>query len=89
MNLVAKEYCAAQVEHEGGLILSEFAGAAAELRRGALLVNPYDSEGVADAIHHAFTMDPAERRRRMLTLRQIIRRADIFHWASSFLKAAD
>ncbi|HXE91646.1 MAG TPA: trehalose-6-phosphate synthase [Terriglobales bacterium] len=89
MNLVAKEYCAAQVEHEGALILSEFAGAAAELKRGALLVNPYDSEGVADAIHRAFTMDLAERHRRMLTLRQIIRRADIFHWASSFLRAAD
>ena len=59
MNLVAKEYCAAKVDEDGVLILSEFAGAADQLgptarSRGAMLVNPYDTEGVADAIHQAF-----------------------------------
>jgi trehalose 6-phosphate synthase/phosphatase len=53
MNLVAKEYCACSIEEECVLILSEFAGAAAQLQRGALLVNPYDIEGVADAIYRA------------------------------------
>jgi trehalose-6-phosphate synthase len=47
MNLVAKEYCACTIDDEGVLILSEFAGAAAQLGRSALLVNPYDMEGVA------------------------------------------
>jgi trehalose 6-phosphate synthase len=88
MNLVAKEFCAAQVDNDGILILSEFAGAAAELKRGSLLVNPYDSEGVAAAMHRAFHMDPAERRERMRRMRQIVRQADIFRWAARFLKAA-
>ena len=59
MNLVAKEYCTCSIEEDSVLILSEFAGAAAQLYRGALLVNPYDIEGVADAIHRAFHMDRA------------------------------
>jgi len=50
MNLIAKEYCAASLEEDCVLILSEFAGAAAQLQKGALLVNPHDTEGVADAI---------------------------------------
>ena len=88
MNLVAKEYCASNLEETGTLILSEFAGAAAQLRRGALLVNPFDVNAVGDAIHEAFTMAPEERRRRMRKLRHSIRKHDIFWWVDSFLRAA-
>jgi trehalose 6-phosphate synthase len=88
MNLVAKEYCACNLEEEGVLILSEFAGAASQLQRGALLVNPHDLEGVAEAIYHAFTMHPDERRGRMRRLRESLRRHDIFWWVDSYLKAA-
>lgn len=88
MNLVAKEYCAASVEDEGVLILSEFAGAAAQLRQNALLVNPWDIIGTADAIHRALTMPAEERRARMRRLRASIRRHDIGWWVRSFLGAA-
>ncbi|MFH1501799.1 MAG: trehalose-6-phosphate synthase [Candidatus Eisenbacteria bacterium] len=88
MNLVAKEYCAASLEENGVLILSEFAGAAAELQRGAILVNPYDVVRMADAIHQAIHMPPDERHERMRRLRQGIRRRDIFWWVDSFLNAA-
>jgi trehalose 6-phosphate synthase len=88
MNLVAKEYCACNVEERGVLILSEFAGAAVQLRRGALLVNPYDSEGIADAIHRAFRMSAPERRLRMRKMRQAVRKTDIFWWVDSFMRAA-
>lgn len=88
MNLVAKEYCAASLEENGVLILSEFAGAAAELQRGAILVNPYDVVRMSDAIHHAMHMPPDERHERMRRLRQSIRRHDIFWWVDSFLGAA-
>ncbi|MBI3938662.1 MAG: trehalose-6-phosphate synthase [Betaproteobacteria bacterium] len=88
MNLVAKEYCASSIEEECVLILSEFAGAAAQLNRGALLVNPYDIEGVADTIQRAYTMSEAERRARMRRMRRSIREYDIFWWVDSFLRAA-
>ena len=88
MNLVAKEYCACSIEEECVLILSEFAGAAAQLQRGALLVNPYDIEGVADTIYRAFTMSDDERRARMRRLRRAIRDHDIFWWVDGFLRAA-
>jgi trehalose 6-phosphate synthase len=88
MNLVAKEYCTCSIEEDCVLILSEFAGAAAELARGALLVNPYDVEGVADAVRRAFDMDPAERRARMRRMRHAIREHDVFWWVDSFLRAA-
>lgn len=88
MNLVAKEYCAANIEENGVLILSEFAGAAAQLRGGALIVNPYDVEGVAEALRRAFCMEREERRRRMRRLREQVRRQDIFWWVDAFLQAA-
>ena len=88
MNLVAKEYCACSIEEDCVLILSEFAGAAAQLQRGALFVNPYDMEGVADAIYRAFTMDITERRARMRRMRRAVREQDIFWWVDSFLRAA-
>ena len=88
MNLVAKEFCAASIEEDSVLILSEFAGAAAEMQRYALLVNPYDTEGTADTLYRAFNMPIQERRRRMKNLRRIVRRHDIYWWVDSFLRAA-
>jgi len=88
MNLVAKEYCAANVDKSGVLVLSEFAGAATQLRRGSLLVNPYDIEGVAEAIHRAYDMSIDERRWRMRRLRRSVARRDVFWWVDSFLRAA-
>jgi trehalose 6-phosphate synthase len=88
MNLVAKEYCACSIEEDCAMILSEFAGAAAQLSRGALLVNPYDIEGVADAIHQAYHMSKGERQARMRQMRRSIREYDVFWWVDSFLRAA-
>jgi trehalose 6-phosphate synthase len=88
MNLVAKEYSACNIEENGVLILSEFAGAAAQLHRHALLVNPYDVEGVAETLRDAFTMNYDERGKRMRQLRATVRRYDIYRWVESFLDAA-
>ncbi|MCB9555314.1 MAG: trehalose-6-phosphate synthase [Deltaproteobacteria bacterium] len=88
MNLVAKEFCACSIEENAVLILSEFAGAAAQLSRYALLVNPYDVEGVADALHTALSMDGKERQSRMHRARTVIRRESIYWWVDNFLKAA-
>jgi trehalose 6-phosphate synthase len=88
MNLVAKEYCACSIEEDCVLILSEFAGAAEQLGSGALLVNPHDVEGVADAIRAAHRMVDEERVARMRALRRSIRRQDVFAWVDSFLRAA-
>jgi trehalose 6-phosphate synthase/phosphatase len=88
MNLVAKEYCACSIEEDCVLILSEFAGAAAEMQRGAILVNPYDVEGVADAIRRACEMPAEERRARMRAMRRAIREHDVYRWVDEFLGAA-
>ncbi|RKX25770.1 MAG: trehalose-6-phosphate synthase [Candidatus Zixiibacteriota bacterium] len=85
MNLVAKEYCAAQVDNQGALILSEFAGAAQQLAKGAVIVNPYDIDGTADAIYAAYSADPAEREQRMKVLRTEIKRSDVRRWLQWFL----
>ncbi|MFA5514804.1 MAG: trehalose-6-phosphate synthase [Desulfuromonadales bacterium] len=85
MNLVAKEYCASAVDGNNVLILSEFAGAADQFGRWALLVNPYDLDGAADAIHRAFTMGAEERRERMLHLQAEVRRNDVHRWVARFL----
>jgi len=88
MNLVAKEYCASNLEENGVLILSEFAGAVSQLQDYALLVNPYDIEGVADAIIRAYNMPNEERNYRMRRMRAKIRRQDVYWWVHSFLRAA-
>jgi trehalose 6-phosphate synthase/phosphatase len=88
MNLIAKEYCASSLEENCVLILSEFAGAASQMQKGALIVNPYDQEGVADAIYTAFKMSPHERYQRMKRLRASIKRHDIYWWVDSFLHAS-
>ena len=88
MNLVAKEYCACSIEEDCVLILSEFAGAAEQLRKGAILVNPHDVEAVAEAIKAAHGMPEEERTARMRAMRRSIRREDVFDWVESFLHAA-
>jgi alpha,alpha-trehalose-phosphate synthase [UDP-forming] len=88
MNLVAKEYCAARNDESGALILSEFAGAAAELRVGALLVNPYDSESISSALKRVFNMDALTVSWRMRQMRQVIKNDDVFAWRDRFLGAA-
>jgi trehalose 6-phosphate synthase len=87
MNLVAKEYCACRVDDNGVLILSQFAGAAEQLKTGALLVNPYDVEEVADTILQAFRMTEAERATRMKRMKRVVREENVFWWVDSFLKA--
>ena len=87
MNLVAKEYCAAKTDKCGVLILSEFAGAASQLWRNALLVNPYDIEGTASAIYRASEMSSSECQLRMQRLRKSIAKRDVFWWADRFLQA--
>jgi trehalose 6-phosphate synthase len=86
MNLVAKEYCAASIENNGVLILSEFAGAADQLAHGALMVNPYDLERAADAIFAAYIMDDEEKTRRMKALRSEVRRNDVHKWLRQFME---
>ncbi len=87
MNLVAKEYCACNVTEDGVLIMSEFAGAAAQLHPEAILVNPYDVEEVAGSIAAACDMPLPERHRRMKALRRKIQKSDIYWWVDSFMEA--
>ena len=86
MNLVAKEYVACRSDLGGALVLSEFTGAAAELRQ-AYLTNPHDLEGVKDAIEAALNQTPEEGRRRMRALRRQVLAHDVDRWARSFLDA--
>jgi len=87
MNLVAKEYVACQhPEDPGVLVLSRFAGAAQELT-AALLVNPADTEEVADALERALKMPLSERRERWLAMMAVLQTNDITFWRTSFLQA--
>ncbi len=86
MNLVAKEYVACRSDLGGALVLSEFTGAAAELRQ-AYLANPHHLEGVKDAIEAALNQAPEEGRRRMRALRRQVLVHDVDLWAQSFLEA--
>ncbi len=84
MNLVAKEYVAAQdPDNPGVLVLSQFAGAARELD-AALLVNPYDQAGVATALHTGLTMPLDERRERHAAMLQVMRRNSLDTWRDRF-----
>ena len=89
MNLVAKEFCAAQNGNEGVLIVSEFAGAAQQLKIGALVVNPNDLDGVASAIRCAMMFSRTERLCRMRTMRRSIARENVSAWAESFCNAVN
>jgi trehalose 6-phosphate synthase len=86
MNLVAKEYVAARADTGGALVLSEFAGAATELRQ-SFLCNPHDPDGVKDALIRAVHVEPVEARRRMRIMQRHLRSHDVGHWARSFLTA--
>src|SRR5215212_798926 len=86
MNLVAKEYVACRSDLGGALVLSEFTGAAAELRQ-AYLTNPHHLDGVKDAISDALNQEPEEGRRRMRALRRQVLAHDVDRWARSFLDA--
>ena len=83
MNLVAKEYVAARGDNRGVLVLSEFAGAAAELKQ-AFLVNPHDITGVKNQLLRALRAEPAEAAKRMRAMRRYLVKHDLDHWANSF-----
>ncbi len=84
MNLVAKEYAAAQKDEQGVLILSRFTGAARELR-DAIIVNPYDVTATGEAIAQALRMDAGERIERMRRMRATIKEHNIYWWASNLI----
>ena len=84
MNLVAKEFVASREDDHGVLILSTFAGAAFELH-DALLVNPYDIQQLAGALHRALDMSDEEQSARMLRLRSGVRENNIYRWAANLL----
>lgn len=84
MNLVAKEYVAARIADDGALVLSEFAGAAHELR-DAWLINPYDVDGTKRAILRAVRASKTEKSRRMSAMRQAVVRRDVQRWSEEFL----
>ncbi|GAA4442782.1 alpha,alpha-trehalose-phosphate synthase (UDP-forming) [Phytohabitans houttuyneae] len=88
MNLVAKEYVAARVDNTGALVLSEFAGAAAELTQ-AYLVNPHDLDGLKLTLMHAKEASPDDVNARMSAMREHLRGHDIQAWARSYLTALD
>lgn len=85
MNLVSKEYVCTRIDNTGSLILSEFAGAANELK-DAFLVNPYDIDGLADCIETAFRSSETELKVRMKKLRQVVKARNVHQWANSFLQ---
>jgi alpha,alpha-trehalose-phosphate synthase [UDP-forming] len=84
MNLVAKEYVATRRDDSGVLVLSEFAGAAEQMR-SAMIVNPYDVDGVTETLRRATEIDPAEARSRMRRLRRMVRSETVFDWARDCL----
>ena len=84
MNLVAKEFISARDDERGVLLLSRFAGAARELTE-ALVVNPYDLEGVADTLRAALTMSSFEQRDRMRALRAQVAEYNVYRWAGRML----
>ncbi len=84
MNLVSKEFVASRADERGVLILSQFTGASRELR-DALVVNPYDSGQVAEALHFALTMEPEEQKLRMSRMREVIREHNVYRWAANLV----
>jgi trehalose 6-phosphate synthase len=84
MNLVAKEFVAARDDERGVLILSQFTGAARELAE-ALIVNPYDADQCAAALHLALTMPEEEQRDRMRLMRGLVAEFNVFRWAGRML----
>jgi trehalose 6-phosphate synthase len=87
MNLVAKEFIAARDDERGVLLLSRFAGASRELAE-AIIVNPYDVEGVADALEAALAMPEAEQRERIRAMRLQVSEHNVYRWAGRMLLGA-
>jgi trehalose 6-phosphate synthase len=85
MNLVAKEFVASRSDDEGVLVLSSFTGAARELT-AALPVNPFSADQMAEAVRRALTIPGTERRRRMRSLRQVVREHNIYSWAARLMQ---
>ena len=85
MNLVAKEYIAAKDDEKGVLILSQFAGASRELKE-AIIINPYNTEQVADTIKSALEMSEAEQKKRMKKLRRVIKNHNVYRWSAELLR---
>jgi alpha,alpha-trehalose-phosphate synthase [UDP-forming] len=88
MNLVAKEYVSCRYDESGALVLSEFTGAADELRQ-AYLVNPWDIDGTKEAILRAANQGPSEASRRIRAMRRRVFEDDVHHWAATFLGALE
>jgi trehalose 6-phosphate synthase len=86
MNLVAKEYVSSRLDNSGTLVLSEFAGAAADLKQ-AFLVNPHDLDEVKSGMMRAMQSSEEDRKRRMKAMRRYLRGHDVKHWARGFLTA--
>lgn len=86
MNLVAKEFVASRTDEKGMLILSQFTGAARELKE-ALIINPYDGKQTAQTILQALEMSPIEQTKRMRKLRKIVMDSNVFRWSSDILEA--
>jgi trehalose-6-phosphate synthase len=86
MNLVAKEFVGARNDESGVLILSQFTGASRELR-DALIVNPYDIEEMAEAIHTGLEMKPAEQKARLRGMRETLKSHNIYYWAADLITA--
>jgi trehalose 6-phosphate synthase len=84
MNLVAKEFVASRDDEQGVLILSTFAGAARELSE-ALMVNPYDTYAMGEALEQALLMPPAEQRERLRLMRDLVRVRNVYRWAGQML----
>lgn len=84
MNLVAKEFIATRTDEDGVLILSQFTGASRELP-DALIVNPYDIEEMAEALHTALTMEKSERRERMMEMRAVVKERNVYRWAANVI----
>lgn len=87
MNLIAKEYVASRSEMDSALILSRFAGVADEFKDYAIMVNPYDIEGVADSIKIALEMDHEQKISRFENLKEIVKKRDVFYWLESIFKS--
>ncbi|MFI7480797.1 trehalose-6-phosphate synthase [Kocuria sp. M1R5S2] len=85
MNLVAKEYVAARTDGSGVLVLSEFTGAAEQLKK-ALLINPHDIDGLKEAMLRARSMPPAEAKKRMRAMRRQVLGNDVNDWSETFLR---
>ncbi|MCF6309390.1 MAG: trehalose-6-phosphate synthase [Sulfurimonas sp.] len=88
MNLIAKEYCAANIDKDGVLILSEFAGVKYQFKDDALIVNPYDEESVISTIKKALSMEPQDKQQRMENMQNNVKKFDVYWWVDAFLKAA-